>query len=100
MDSSVYLLVNTVASFLSIYSVLLIIRILLTWFPTIDWYSQPFAALSQLTDPYLNIFRSIIPPLGGIDFSPMLAIFALQLISQYLPRLLATVVSLAISSVA
>jgi YggT family protein len=100
MDSSVYLLVNTVASFLSIYSVLLIIRILLTWFPTIDWYSQPFAALSQITDPYLNIFRSIIPPLGGIDFSPMLAIFALQLISQYLPRLLATVVSLAISSVA
>ncbi len=83
-----FLLVSTVSSFLSIYSVLLIIRILLTWFPTIDWSSQPFAILSQLTDPYLNIFRSIIPPLGGIDFSPMLAIFALQLISSYLPRLL------------
>jgi YggT family protein len=82
------ILVITVIRFINIYSVLLIIRILLTWFPTIDWYNQPFAALSQLTDPYLNLFRSIIPPLGGIDFSPMLAILALNLISSFLPRVL------------
>jgi len=56
----------------------LIIRILLTWFPNISWYNQPFSTLSQLTDPYLNLFRSIIPPLGGIDIS-ILAIFLLQL---------------------
>ena len=77
--SPTLLLVNTLATFISIYSVLLIIRILLTWFPTIDWYNQPFAALSQITDPYLNIFRSFIPPLGGIDISPILAIFLLQI---------------------
>jgi YggT family protein len=77
--SSTQLLVNTLATFIQIYSVLIIIRILLTWFPTIDWYNQPFAALSQITDPYLNIFRSIIPPLGGIDISPILAILLLNL---------------------
>jgi YggT family protein len=38
--------------------------------------------LSQLTDPYLNIFRSIIPPLGGIDFSPILALLLLQGVQQ------------------
>lgn len=79
--SSIQLLTSTLLTFLSIYSTLLIIRILLTWFPTIDWYSQPFAALSQITDPYLNIFRSVIPPLGGIDISPILAILVLQLAS-------------------
>ncbi|MEB3359545.1 MAG: YggT family protein [Synechococcales bacterium] len=72
------LITQSLLTFLQIYFVLLIIRILLSWFPNINWMSQPFATLSQLTDPYLNIFRSIIPPLGGIDFSAILAIFALQ----------------------
>jgi len=72
------LIAESIATFLSIYSLLLIIRILLSWFPNIDWMNQPFAALSQLTDPYLNLFRSIIPSLGGIDFSPILAILAIQ----------------------
>ena len=67
-----------ISSFLGIYSTILLIRVLLTWFPSINWSDQPFEAVAQLTDPYLNIFRSIIPPLGGFDISSMLAIFALQ----------------------
>jgi YggT family protein len=77
-----YLLFNTLATFITIYSSLLIIRVLLTWFPQINWYNQPFAALSQITDPYLNLFRSIIPPLGGMDFSPMVAIILLQFLGS------------------
>ncbi|MBD2502693.1 YggT family protein [Anabaena azotica] len=87
------LLIQTLITFISIYSYLLIIRVLLTWFPQINWYNQPFAALSQITDPYLNLFRSIIPPLGGMDFSPILAFLALNVVSglltnPYLLRLL------------
>jgi len=67
-----------ISSFLGIYSTILLIRILLTWFPSINWSDQPFEAVAQLTDPYLNIFRSIIPPLGGFDISSILAILALQ----------------------
>lgn len=85
--SPALLLVNTLATFIQIYSVLIIIRILLTWFPTIDWYNQPFAALSQITDPYLNIFRSVIPPLGGIDISPILAILLLNLAGSLVGQL-------------
>ncbi len=81
------LLITTLATFISIYSSLLFIRILLTWFPNINWYNQPFSALSQITDPYLNIFRSFIPPLGGMDFSPILAIIALQLLQGVLSQL-------------
>lgn len=79
------------ATFLNIYFVLLIIRILLSWFPNVDWMSQPFATLSQLTDPYLNLFRSLIPPLGGIDFSPILAFLVLQIVSQGVNQVAATV---------
>lgn len=74
------LLFGTLAAFVTYYSYLLIFRVLLTWFPNVNWYNQPFAALSQITDPYLNVFRSIIPPLGGMDFSPMLAIILLQVV--------------------
>jgi len=77
-----FLLISTLNTFIQIYTALLFIRVLLTWFPTINWYNQPFSALSQITDPYLNIFRSFIPPLGGIDISPMLAIILLQVVGQ------------------
>ncbi|MBE9199714.1 MULTISPECIES: YggT family protein [unclassified Nodularia (in: cyanobacteria)] len=81
------LLFTTLATFVQFYSYLLIIRVLLTWFPTINWYNQPFAALGQITDPYLNLFRSIIPPLGGMDFSPILAFLALNLVGGLLRSL-------------
>tara|TARA_Y100001968_G_C18890088_1_gene495703 strand:- start:21 stop:323 length:303 start_codon:yes stop_codon:yes gene_type:complete len=63
---------------LLIYSYLLIIRVLLTWFPNLDWSNPILANLSAITDPYLNIFRGIIPPIGGIDISPILAFLLLN----------------------
>lgn len=81
MDAPAELLINTLSNFLQIYSLLLIIRILLTWFPTVDWMNQLAGFLSPITDPYLDIFRSFIPPIGGMDFSPMLAILVIQILS-------------------
>jgi YggT family protein len=89
--SLVPLLVNTLVTFISIYTALLFIRILLSWFPSIDWLNPPFSILSQLADPYLNIFRNIIPPLGGLDFSPLLALLLLQFIQQAATALLRSV---------
>ncbi|TVQ22661.1 MAG: YggT family protein [Leptolyngbya sp. DLM2.Bin15] len=74
------LIATSLINFLNFYTALLFIRILLTWFPTIDWSNPLLSALQQITDPFLNIFRSFIPPLGMIDISPMLAILALQLV--------------------
>ena len=88
MSSSIGLLADTLSTFVQIYVALMIFRVLLTWFPNINWYDPPFSILSQLTDPYLNLFRSIIPPLGGIDFSPMLAFILLQFGSKILIALL------------
>lgn len=82
MSSLIPLLFNTVVTFINIYTALLFIRILLSWFPNINWFDPPFSILSQLTDPYLNVFRSIIPPLGGLDFSPILALLLLQVVQS------------------
>ncbi len=84
MNNITYLVISTVTNFIQLYLILIIVRILLSWFQTADWASRIIAFLAPITDPYLNIFRSIIPPLGGMDFSALLAIFVLQLIPQLL----------------
>ncbi|MEQ8462746.1 YggT family protein [Coleofasciculus sp. E1-EBD-02] len=76
------LVTESLSNFLYIYLSLIVVRILLNWFPTIEWMNQVAGFLSPITDPYLNIFRSFIPPLGGLDLSPILAIFVLQLIAE------------------
>lgn len=78
------LIVSSLVSFLQIYWILLIVRILLSWFQTAEWAGQIISFLAPVTDPYLNIFRSIIPPLGGIDISAILALFLLQFIKSSL----------------
>jgi YggT family protein len=88
MATTIGLLATSLITFVQIYMALMFIRILLSWFPNVNWYDPPFSILSQLTDPYLNIFRSFIPPLGGMDFSPIIAIFALQFGSQLIVGLL------------
>lgn len=68
-----------ISSTLSLYQTTLIVRLILTWFP-----NPPAVLLNPLAticDPYLNLFRGIIPPLGGIDLSPILAFVALDLLS-------------------
>ena len=72
---------------LSLYYFLLIIRILLTWFPGIDWNNGILSALTSITDPYLNIFRGIIPPIGGFDISSLLALILFQVIQGLIPSL-------------
>ena len=80
------ILFRSLVTFLSIYSVIILIRILLTWFPNVDWSNPFFSAIAQLTDPYLNLFRSIIPPIGGLDLSAILAIILLQVLTGVIER--------------
>lgn len=72
------------------YYILLIIRIFLTWIPSINWDQQPFTFMRAITDPFLNIFRGIIPPIGGVlDISPIIAIILLQLVQGLLVGMIA-----------
>ena len=79
-------LVNQIFYF---YYILLILRIFLTWIPNIDWDNQPYRLMSRLSDPFLNIFRGIIPPIGGaLDISPIIAFIVLQIMQGLIVGLL------------
>ena len=75
-----YKIFSVLASTAQLFSYLLLIRVLLTWFPGVDWNNGVLSALSSLTDPYLNIFRGVIPPIGGFDISSILAFLLLNVI--------------------
>ncbi|MAS27449.1 YggT family protein [Synechococcus sp. UW105] len=71
-------LLGVISSALEIYFYVLVIRVLLSWFPNVDQSNPLISTLSSITDPYLNAFRGIIPPLGGLDLSAILAFIALN----------------------
>ncbi len=77
-------LLQVLTQTLAIYSLLLIIRVLLSWFPNLDWSNPILSTVGSITDPYLNAFRGLIPPIGGMDFSPILAFIALNLMQSLL----------------
>ena len=77
-------LLQVLAQTLSIYTLVLLVRVLLSWFPNLDWSNPLLSTVSSITDPYLNASRGLIPPLGGLDLSAILAFLALQLVQSLL----------------
>lgn len=57
---------------------LIIGRVLLSWFPEVDFGNPLIRALLAVTDPVLRVFRPILPLMAGIDLSPILAIVVLR----------------------
>ena len=77
-------LLQVLAQTLGIYLLVLLVRVLLSWFPNLDWSNPVLSGVSAITDPYLNVFRGLIPPLGGLDLSAIVAFLALQLAQSLL----------------
>lgn len=77
-----------VDSLFNIYWWIIILRIFLTWIPSINWEAQPFKLCKALVDPLLNPFRAIIPAIGGLDFSPIVAIIFIQILQTAIVQLL------------
>jgi YggT family protein len=70
-----------------VYIILIFVRILLSWIPRIPYNPTLSAIINfihEVTDPYLNLFRRILPPIGGggfaLDLSPIIAIFVLFIV--------------------
>ncbi len=84
-------MLNYLVQFLTILITLLtwaiLIRVLLSWIPNLNRGNPLVQLLHQITDPILEPARRIIPPLGGMDFSPIVVILLLQLLEQVLRRI-------------
>lgn len=69
--------------FFSVYILLLFIRVMSSWIPSLQ-HTKFILFVSRMTDPYLNLFRRFIPPIGGvIDLSPIIAFITLQFLQKF-----------------
>lgn len=85
-------LLGIVDRLLSFYSTLIIVYVVLSWFRPTGVFYDIYRVLGQLCEPYIGIFRRIVPLVGAIDFSPFVALLVLEyLIRPILFRLLAMV---------
>ena len=78
-----------------VYTLLIIAYILSSMFfafggrvPYARWTSAVLGFLRDVCEPYLSVFRRFIPPLGPIDFSPVIAIILLQIVGGIVARLI------------
>ncbi|HIE12501.1 MAG TPA: YggT family protein [Desulfotomaculum sp.] len=82
------LLYKTVDVAFDVYALLIFARVLLSWFRP-NPYQPVVRFIYELTDPYLRIFRRFIPPVGAVDFSPLVGLLVLQVIKVIVLRLFA-----------
>lgn len=69
------------------YEVLIFVYVLMSWFPMRGILYDVYRVLGSIVEPYVGIFRRIVPSLGGLDFSPWVAILVLEFVRVALQRL-------------
>ena len=75
-----YRLVSLLFRLVDLYQLLIVIWCVMSWIPRGNETVERIRyAIGTLVEPYLGIFRRLIPSVGGIDFSPILAIVVLNL---------------------
>ena len=86
---------NYVDTLVLVYVVLIFVRILMSWIPRMPynrWLSMFLTFVTDVTDPYLNLFRRFIPPLrigpGALDLSPMIGVFVLLVVGGLVASLI------------
>ena len=69
-----------IVSLSDVYSMLIFVYVMLSWFPTDRGILAGInTVLGKICDPYLNLFKKFIPPIGGmVDVSPIVALLVLQ----------------------
>ena len=69
---------------LGVMTFLFIFRIILTWYPQIELSRFPFNIVALPTEPFLVPTRKIVPPIGGVDISPIIWVGIVTLVREIL----------------
>lgn len=70
--------------FLGLMTLLFIFRIVLTWYPQAELTRFPFKLVVWPTEPLLVPVRKVVPPIGGVDISPVIWVGVITLLREIL----------------
>ena len=80
-------LIGFVEAIFNIIMLAILARVLLTWFPATR-YSSLYRIIYELTEPILSPLRRVIPPIGMVDLSPLVAIILLEVLARFISGML------------
>lgn len=69
---------------LGLMTFLFIFRIILTWYPQVDLNRLPFNLIAWPTEPFLVPLRKLVPPIGGVDITPIIWVGIFSLLREIL----------------
>ncbi len=82
---------NFVQQFLNLLflalEIAILIRILMSWIPNLNPDNPIVQIIRSITDPILEPARRLIPPMGGLDFSPIVVLLLLSVLQSLVSRL-------------
>jgi len=81
-------IVSIIAGVVQFYGFLIFVYVIMSWFPIRGIVADIYQVIGSIVEPYLGIFRRIIPPMGAVDISPMVAYFVLIVVSRLVLSLL------------
>ncbi len=81
--------INFIDILARLLSLAILVRVLLSWIP-IDRSGRFAEIILQITEPVVGPIRKVLPSLGGLDFSPMVAMILLEMVRTLLVNLLYT----------
>ena len=68
---------------IELYGLVIVVYCLMSWIPQMSgWIGDLYSVLGRICDPYLDLFKRVIPAAGGLDFSPIVALLVLAAISR------------------
>ncbi|MDJ0736090.1 MAG: YggT family protein [Nostocaceae cyanobacterium] len=69
---------------LAVMTLMFIFRIVLSWYPQIDLNRLPFNLVAGPTEPFLIPLRKLVPPIGGVDITPIIWVGIFSLLREIL----------------
>jgi YggT family protein len=71
-----------IATLIDLYSLVILVAVIMSWLP-VNRRSLLWTTVRGLTEPVLAPIRRVLPPMGGLDLSPMVLLIGLQFLRRF-----------------
>ena len=86
-----FFLKSLLASLANAYVLVIFVYVIMSWLPNVHYgtVGQVYSVLGKICDPYLDLFRKLIPPIGGVvDITPIIAVLVLEFVVRLIVGIL------------
>ncbi len=84
------MLIGIIVSLANAYSTIIFVYVIMSWLPNTETgiVGDVYRILGTICDPYLDLFKRLIPPIGMIDITPIIALLVLQFVVRLIVGIL------------